>query len=68
MTIGMDQLHKVANKCCCLLARSPKGRIQGGAKIVHAGPLLQRTSSGQKATTTNRMHSIDLEAFENKCC
>ena len=45
------------------------GRIQGGAKIGHGGPLLQETSSSdQKATATNRMHSSDLETCGKKCC
>ena len=50
-------------------ARSPQGRIQGGAKIGHGGPLLQETSSSdRKATATNWMHSNDLEACVKKCC
>ena len=69
MKLGMDEVLKVPYKCCCFSARSTKGRIQGGAKIGHGGPLLQRTSSSdQKATATNRMHSSDLEAFGKKCC
>ena len=51
------------------LARSVQGRIQGGAKIGHGGPLLQETSSSdRKATATNRMHSSDLETCGKKCC
>ena len=50
-------------KCCCFSARSVQGRIQGGAKVGHGGPLLQRTSASDwKAIATNRMHSNDLEA------
>ena len=50
-------------------ARSVKGRIQGGAKIGHGGPLLQETSSSdRKATATNLMHSSDLETCRKKCC
>ena len=46
-----------------------QGRIQGGAKLGHGGPLLQRTSfSDWQATATNQMHSSDLEAFGKKCC
>ena len=46
-----------------------RGRIQGGAKIGHGGPLLQETfSSDRKATATNRMHSSDLETCGKKCC
>ena len=46
-----------------------QGWIQGGAKIGHGGPLLQRTSySDRKATATNRMHRNHLEAFRKKCC
>ena len=45
------------------LARSVHGRIQVGAKIGHGGPFLQRTSSSDwKATSTNRIHSNDLQA------
>ena len=54
---------------CYFSARSAKGRIQGGAKIGHEGPLLQQTSSSdKKATETKQMHSSDLEACGNKCC
>ena len=68
MKLGMDEVLMVPYKCCCFLARSAQGRIQGGAKIGHGGPLLQRTSSSdRKATATNRMHSSDLEAFLKKC-
>ena len=64
MKLGMDEVLKVPYKCCCFSARSAHGRIQGGAKIGHGGPLLQRTSSSdRKATATNRMHSSNLEAF-----
>ena len=52
----------VPYNCCCFSARSPQGRIQGGAKIGHGGTLLQETSSSDwKATATNQMHSNDLE-------
>ena len=45
------------------------GRIQGGAKIGHGGPLLYETSSSDsKATAKNRMHSNYLEACGKKCC
>ena len=45
-----------------------QGRIEGGAKIGHRGPLHQKTSSlDWKATATNQMHSSDLEAFGKKC-
>ena len=69
MKLGMDEVLKVPYKCCCFSARSVQGRIQGGAKIGHGGPLLQETSSSDwKATATNRMHSSDLEACGKKCC
>ena len=43
------------------------GRDQN--KVRRGGPLFQRTSSSdRKDTTTNRMHSSDLEAFGKKCC
>ena len=64
----MDEVLKVPYKCCCFSARSIQGRIQGGAKIGHGGPLLQETSSDRKATATNRMHSSDLETCWKKCC
>ena len=61
--LGRDEVLMVPCKCCCFLARSVQGRIQGGAKIGHWGPLLQRTSSSDwKAATANRMHSNNLEA------
>ena len=69
MKLGMDEVLKVPYKCCCFSARSVQGRIQGGAKIGHGGPLLQETSSSdRKATATNRMHSSDLETCGKKCC
>ena len=69
MKLGRDEVIMVPYKCCCFSARSAQGRIQGGANIGHGGPLLQETSSSdQKATATNRMHSNDLEACGKKCC
>ena len=69
MKLGMHEVLLVPYKYCCFSARSTLGRIQGGAKIGHGGPLLQETSSSdQKATATNRMHSNDLEACWKKCC
>ena len=69
MKLGMDEVLKVPYKCCCFSARSVQGRIQGGAKIGHGGPLLQETSSSdRKATAINRMHSSDLEICRKKCC
>ena len=53
MKLGRDEV--VPYKCCCFSAGSVKGRIQGGTKIGHRGPLW-------KATATNRMHSNDQEA------
>ena len=35
MKLGRDELLMVPYKCCCFSARSPQGRIQGGAKISH---------------------------------
>ena len=69
MKLGRDEVLMVPYKCCCFSARSAQGRIQGGAKIGHGGPLLQETSSShRKATATNRMDSNDLEACWKKCC
>ena len=46
-----------------------RGWIQGGAKIVHVGSLLKKTSSSdRKATATNQMQNNNLEACWNKCC
>ena len=69
MKLGMHEVLMVPYKCCCFSAKSAQGRIQGGAKLVTGGPLLQETSSSdRKATATNRMHSSDLEACGKKCC
>ena len=67
MKLGMDEVLKVPYKCCCLSARSAQGRIQGGAKKGHGGPLLQKIllQTG-KATATNQKHSSDLDAFWEK--
>ena len=35
--LGRDEVLMVPYKCCYFSARSPQGRIQGGAKIGHAG-------------------------------
>ena len=37
MKFGRDEVLMVPYKCCCFSARSPQGRIQGGAKIGHRG-------------------------------
>ena len=37
MKLGRDEVLMVPYKCCCFSARSPQGRIQGGAKIGHTG-------------------------------
>ena len=69
MKLGRGEVLMAPYKCCCFSARSAQGRIQGGAKICHQGPLLQGTSSwDRKATATNRMHSGDLEVYGKKCC
>ena len=38
--LGRDKVLMVPYKCCYFSARSIQGRIQGGAKIRHGGPLL----------------------------
>ena len=69
MKLGRYEVLMVPYKCCCFSARSAQGRIQGGAKIGHGGPLLQETSSSdRKATATNQMDSNDLDAYGKKCC
>ena len=69
MKLGRDDVLMVPYKCCCFSARSAQGRIQGGTKIGHGGPLLQETSSSDwKATAANQMDSNDLEACGKKCC
>ena len=67
--LGRHEVLMAPYKCCCFLARSVQGRIQGGAKVGHGGPLLQRTSASDwKAIATNRMQSNDLEACEMLYC
>ena len=64
MKLGMDKVLKVPYKCCCFLAISAEGWIQGGVKLGRWGLLLQRTSSSdRKAKATNQMHSSDLEVL-----
>ena len=68
MKLCRDEVLMVPYKCCYFSARSAQGRIQGGAKIDHGGPLLQETSSSdRKATATNQMDSNDLETCGKKC-
>ena len=63
MKLGSGEVLMVPYKCCCFSARYAQGQIQGGAKIGHGGPLLQKTSSSDwKATETNQIDSNDLEA------
>ena len=69
MKLGKDEVLMVPYECCSFSARTAEGRIQGGEKIGHGGPLLQETSSSdRKATVTNRINSNDLEAYGKKCC
>ena len=69
MKLGIDEVLMVSYKCCCFSAGSTRGGSRGGTKRGHGGPLLQETSSSdQKATATNQMHSNDLEACGMKCC
>ena len=42
MKLSRDEVLMVPYKCCCFSARSAQGRIQGGAKIGHGGPLISR--------------------------
>ena len=71
--LGRDEVlmvpYKFCYKFCCFSAMPTQGRIQGGAKIGHRGPLLQRTSSSdRKDAAINRMQSNDLETCGMKCC
>ena len=67
--LGRDEALIAPHMYWGVLARSAQGRIQGGAKIGHGGPLLQETSSSDwKATVTNQMDSNDLEVCGKKCC
>ena len=55
MKLGRDEVLMVPYKCCCFSARSPQGRIQGGAKIGHGGvpffnKLLLQTGRLQRQT------------------
>ena len=69
MKLGRDEVFIAPHMYWGVSARSAQGRIQGGAKIGHGGPLLQETSSSDwKATATNQMDSNDLEACGKKCC
>ena len=69
MKLGMHEVVIVPYKCCCFSVRSAPWLIQGGTKICHGGLLLQETSSSdQKATATNRMHSNDIKAYGIKYC
>ena len=69
MKLGRDEVFMVPYKCCCFSNKSAQGRIQGGAKIGHGGPLLQKpSSSGRKATATNQMLNNALKACGKKCC
>ena len=62
--LGRNEVFMVPLQVLFFSVRSIQGRIQGGAKIGHGGPLLQRTSASDwKATATNRMQSNDLEAL-----
>ena len=67
--LGRHKVLMTPHICIDFWAKSAEGWIQGRTKISHGGSLLQRTSSSdQKATVTNRMHSSDLKACGKKCC
>ena len=69
MKLDKDEVLKVPYKWFVFRPDAPRGRIQGGAKKGYLGPLLQRiSSSDQKDTATNQIHSNYLEAFGKKCC
>ena len=54
MKLGRHEVLMVPNKCCCFLARSVQGRIQGGAKVGHGG----------SPSSTN--FCFKLEGYSNK--
>ena len=66
--LGRDEVLMATHMHLGVSERSTKGRIQGGTKIGHGGPLLQETSSDRKTTATNRIDSNDLDACGKKCC
>ena len=63
MKLCRDEVLMVLYKWCYFSARSAKG----GAKIGHGVPS-SRNFFRPDATTTNQMHSNDLEACGTKCC
>ena len=66
--LGGDEVLMARHMHKDVLAIFAQGQIQGEAKY-RGGPLLQKTfSSDLKATATNLIHSIDLEACVMKCC
>ena len=55
--VGIDEVLMVPYKCCFFLPDQPRGESRAGPNRSW-GPILQRTSSSdQKATATNQMHS-----------
>ena len=65
--LGRDEVLMAPHLWLEFSANPAQGWIQGGAKKVNEGSLLQRTASSDwKATVTKRMHSNDLKACGRK--
>ena len=68
MKLGRDEVLMTPHTNEGVLTRPTQGRTQGRAKIGDGGLLQESASSDWKATSTNQIHSIDLEACGMKCC
>ena len=70
MKLSRNDVLKVLYKCCLFLPDPSRVNIGSRAgQNMSWGPLPQETSSSeQKATTTKRLPSNDLDACGKKCC
>ena len=67
--LGMDELFMAPHTFLCILTRSALVWSREGQKLMKEEPFFKKTSSsGRKATVTNRMRSIDLRRCGEKCC
>ena len=64
MKFGRDEILMVPYKSCCFSARVAQGRLQGGAKLVTGSPSLMNFFRLDGYSNSNRMHSYDLEVWE----